>query len=231
MTLVRLLLCAVVALTLLAPASSQAATADGNPWLERRVLNIAHQGGEIEAPSNTLFAFKTAKDKGSDVLELDVHATRDGELVVIHDTTVNRTTNGAGRIDQMTLEQLKTLDAAHWFVPDCGTCHGKPDDAYAYRGYATGEHEIPDDWGEERRDLGELGGATGTDVAGRPIAFVMFERGDVEQRVVHNEERVTAREAEREREALARKYAEYAQGTDNPITFDQYVEVMRQLAR
>jgi hypothetical protein len=48
---------------------------------------------------------------------------------------------------------------------------------------------------------------------------------------VHNEERVQARKAEREREALARKYSEYAQSTDNPITFDQYVEVMRQLAQ
>ena len=93
------------------------------------------------------------------------------------------------------------------------------------------EHEIPDDWGEEVREPGEVGGTTGTDTAGRPMAFVMFERGDIEQRVVHNEERVQARKAEREREALARKYAEYAQGTDNPITFDQYVDVMRQLAR
>ena len=93
------------------------------------------------------------------------------------------------------------------------------------------EHEIPDDWGEEVSDPGELGGTTGADAAGLPMAFVMFERGDVEQRVVHNEERVKARKAERERVALARKYAEYAQGTDNPITFDQYVEVMRQLAR
>jgi len=93
------------------------------------------------------------------------------------------------------------------------------------------EHEIPDDWGEEAGDRGELGGTTGTDVAGRPMAFVMFERGDVEQRVVHNEERVQARKTEREREALARKYAEYAQATAEPITFDQYVDVMRQLAR
>jgi superfamily II DNA or RNA helicase/very-short-patch-repair endonuclease len=93
------------------------------------------------------------------------------------------------------------------------------------------EHEIPDDWGEELSDQGELGGTTGSDDAGRPMAFVMFERGDVEQRVVHNEERMRARKAEREREALARKYAEYAQSTDNPITFDQYVDVMRQLAQ
>jgi glycerophosphoryl diester phosphodiesterase len=127
-----------------APASAQSLV-EGNPWLERRVLNIAHQGGEIEAPSNTLFAFKTAKDKGSDVLELDIHATADGELVVIHDATVDRTTNGTGRIDQMTLAQVKALDAAYWFVPDCGTCRGRPADAYAYRGFATGQRPIPEE--------------------------------------------------------------------------------------
>lgn len=93
------------------------------------------------------------------------------------------------------------------------------------------EHEIPDDWGHEVRERGESPGTTGIDVAGRPAAFVMFERGDIEQRVVHDEERIQARKAEREREALARKYAEYAQGVDDPITFDQYVGVMRQLAQ
>ena len=114
-----------------------------NPWLDRRVLNIAHQGGEIEAPSNTLFAFKTAKEKGADVLELDVHATADGELVVIHDATVDRTTNGEGRVDQMTLEEIKKLDAAHWFIPDCGTCVEESNSLYTYRGYATGVRPIP----------------------------------------------------------------------------------------
>lgn len=133
------LFAALVAVGLVAPVEAQVA----NPWLERRVLNIAHQGGEIEAPSNTLFAFKTAKDKGADVLELDVHATSDGKLVVIHDATVDRTTDGSGRVDSMTLEEIKKLDAAHWFVPDCGTCHNKPDSAYVYRGLATGERPIP----------------------------------------------------------------------------------------
>ena len=123
------------------PATASAVAAS-NTWLDRRVLNMAHQGGEIEAPSNTLFAFKTSLQKGSDVLELDVHATADRELVVIHDATVDRTTNGTGRVDQMTLDQIKELDAAHWFVPDCGTCHDQPDEAYAYRGLATGEHPM-----------------------------------------------------------------------------------------
>jgi superfamily II DNA or RNA helicase len=93
------------------------------------------------------------------------------------------------------------------------------------------EHEIPEDWDNVAGGRGELGGTTGVDVAGRPLAFVMFERGDVEQRVVHDEERVRARRVEREREALARKYAEYVQDTKDPITFDKYVEVMRQLAQ
>ena len=128
----------VLAFALLAPV----APATANPWLERRVLNIAHQGGEIEAPSNTLYALKTAVAKGSEVLEIDVHATADRELVVLHDATVNRTTNGAGRVDQMTLAQIKALDAAHWFVPGCGTCHGRPESEYTLRGYATGERKL-----------------------------------------------------------------------------------------
>lgn len=136
------LICAVAGS--IAPAArGQVAPAVANPWTERRVLNIAHQGGEIEAPSNTLFAFKTAIQKGSDVLELDVHATADRHLVVIHDATVDRTTDGTGRVDAMTLEQIRQLDAAHWFVPRCGTCHDKPGDAYAYRGFATGTQRLP----------------------------------------------------------------------------------------
>ena len=129
------MLSSVLAVTLCGVASA-------NPWLDRRDLNIAHQGGEIEAPSNTLFALKTAKAKGSDVLEIDVHATSDGELVVLHDATVDRTTAGTGEVDAMSLEEIKALDAAYWFVPGCGTCHDRPSSEYAYRGYATGERRI-----------------------------------------------------------------------------------------
>jgi hypothetical protein len=74
---------------------------------------------------------------------MDVHATADRELVVIHDATVDGTIDGHGRIDEMTLEQIKPLDAAHWFVPSCGTCHGNPEESYAYRGYATGKRPLP----------------------------------------------------------------------------------------
>ena len=58
----------------------------------------------------------------------------------------------------------------------------------------------------------------------------MFERGEIEQRVIHDQERVAARRTEREREALARKYAEYASGTDDPIAVEQYVAVMQQIS-
>jgi glycerophosphoryl diester phosphodiesterase len=132
----------VSALGATAASSAPSGPLDQNPWLERRILNIAHQGGETEAPSNTLYALKTAKEKGADVLEIDVHATADRELVVLHDTTVDRTTNGTGRVDAMTLEQIQQFDAAHWFVPGCGTCHGKDESAYALRGYATGERKL-----------------------------------------------------------------------------------------
>jgi glycerophosphoryl diester phosphodiesterase len=135
---VRRLLLLVLAFALLAPATP----ASANEWLERRVLNIAHQGGEIEAPSNTLYALKTAKAKGSEVLEIDVHATADRELVVLHDATVDRTTNGSGRVDAMTLAEIKALDAAYWFVPGCGTCHGRPESEYTLRGYATGNGKL-----------------------------------------------------------------------------------------
>lgn len=86
---------AVAALLTLGAASASAVAPNPNPWLQLRFLNIAHQGGEDEAPSNTMFAFKTAiADRGADMLELDVQLTKDGQLVVIHDDTVTRTTNG-----------------------------------------------------------------------------------------------------------------------------------------
>ena len=97
--------------------------AQQNPWLERRVLNIAHQGGEDEFPSNTLYAFKRATKAGADMLELDVGVTKDGKVVVSHDTTLDRTTNGKGTIASRTLRQIRKLDGAYWFA--------RGDDAYA----------------------------------------------------------------------------------------------------
>jgi glycerophosphoryl diester phosphodiesterase len=149
-------LLSLLALLLASPALLALAEPAGDHWLERRVLNIAHQGGEFEAPSDTLYALKTAVEKGADVLEVDVHATApegDGEraIVAIHDTTVDRTTDGSGRVDAMTLAEVQALDAAHWFVPGIGTCNPdfgceKPEDArYVFRGAAHGdESTLPD---------------------------------------------------------------------------------------
>ncbi len=85
-----------------------------------RPLVFAHRGGGGLYPENTLEAFKYSAAMGVDVLELDVHSTSDGTLVVMHDGDVARTTNGSGRVNQMTLAELKKLDAGYHFTPDDG---------------------------------------------------------------------------------------------------------------
>jgi glycerophosphoryl diester phosphodiesterase len=113
-----------------------------NPWLERRVLNYAHQGGAREAPSSTLLALRQSVAAGCDALELDVHATADGELVVCHDATVDRTTNASGAIAAMTLDELRGLDNAYWWVPGEVVAPGRPDAEYAYRGRAPSDPSL-----------------------------------------------------------------------------------------
>ncbi len=83
-----------------------------------RTLNIAHRGGGLEAPENTLHAFKHAVQAGADAIEMDVWLTSDGHLVVIHDPTVDRTTDGRGSVDMMTLEQIQKLNAAWNWNPE-----------------------------------------------------------------------------------------------------------------
>jgi glycerophosphoryl diester phosphodiesterase len=72
---------------------------------------IAHRGGPRYAPENTLAAFAHAAEAGADMLECDVHMTKDGELIIIHDETLERTTNGSGLVADHTLEELRRLDA------------------------------------------------------------------------------------------------------------------------
>jgi glycerophosphoryl diester phosphodiesterase len=76
-------------------------------------LVIAHRGGAGIAPENTLYAFKMSERLGVDAIELDIRMSKDNQLVVIHDETVDRTTNGFGYVSDMTLEQLKRLDAGY----------------------------------------------------------------------------------------------------------------------
>ena len=78
---------------------------------------IAHRGGAALAPENTLVAIEQAvREWGSDMVEIDVHATADGHCVVMHDSTVDRTTDGTGTIATQTLAELRRLDAGHAFL-------------------------------------------------------------------------------------------------------------------
>ena len=144
----RIALLSALAAALILPAAAQAQ----NPWLGERVLNIAHQGGEDEFPSNTLYAFKRSVKAGADMLELDVGVTKDGKVVVSHDTTLDRTTNGRGTIASHTLRQIRRLDGAYWFSRgDDAYRHDRKRAAYKLRGIATGERKPPK--GYTRKDF------------------------------------------------------------------------------
>jgi glycerophosphoryl diester phosphodiesterase len=82
-----------------------------------RPLDFAHRGASHEAPGNTLAAFLLAAELGADGIELDVQLSQDGEIVVIHDLTLEATTNGRGRVGERSLAELKRLDAGSWFGP------------------------------------------------------------------------------------------------------------------
>ena len=90
------------------------------------ILNIAHRGGRGLAPEGTIAAFDQAMKLNVDMFEYDTHITKDGHLVVIHDPTVDRTTNGTGRVNNMTLAEIQSLDAGYNFVDETGE--------YSFRG-------------------------------------------------------------------------------------------------
>lgn len=85
-----------------------------------RPLVIAHRGGAGRAPENTLAAFTRSASLGAEAIELDVRLSRDGEVVVIHDPTVDRTTDARGRVADRTAAELGRLDAGHRFTADGG---------------------------------------------------------------------------------------------------------------
>lgn len=80
-----------------------------------RFLNFAHRGASAIAPENTLAAYGAAVAAGATAVEMDLHLTADGHVVLMHDSTVDRTTDGSGRIAQMSLAQIRELDAGRWF--------------------------------------------------------------------------------------------------------------------
>ncbi|GAB4570549.1 MAG: glycerophosphodiester phosphodiesterase [Anaerolineae bacterium] len=83
-----------------------------------RVLNFAHRGASHDAPENTLASFRLAAQQGADGIELDVTLSADGEVVVIHDDTVDKTTDGTGVVQELTLAELKAFDAGSYFGPE-----------------------------------------------------------------------------------------------------------------
>lgn len=83
-----------------------------------KIFAVGHRGAPSHAPENTLASHEAAIALGATVIEFDVRYTKDGHFVVIHDSTVNRTTNGRGRVSQLTLEDIKALDAGSWMGPE-----------------------------------------------------------------------------------------------------------------
>lgn len=83
-------------------------------------LVVAHRGNSSVAPENTMPAFASAVAAGADMIEIDVHVSADGVAVVIHDRTVDRTSNGSGAVAALGLDELVRLDAGGWFEPAYG---------------------------------------------------------------------------------------------------------------
>jgi glycerophosphoryl diester phosphodiesterase len=113
-----------------------------NPFLDRRVVAYAHQGGAKEGPSSTLFAIAQALAAGATAVELDVHATSDGEIVVCHDPTLDRTTEATGPIAERSAAEVTALDNAYWFVPGEDARHGLAPDRYPLRGRAADDASL-----------------------------------------------------------------------------------------
>ncbi len=85
---------------------------------KRKVMLAAHRGASEAAPENTLAAIQKALNSPADFIEIDIHQTLDSQLVLMHDATLDRTTNGEGPISAMSLAQIKKLDAGSWFKPE-----------------------------------------------------------------------------------------------------------------
>jgi len=92
-----------------------------NPWIRPSdPLVIAHRGHSIAVPENTMAAYQRAVELGTDMIEADVNITRDGQLVMIHDWKLDRTTSGSGAVHDATLEEVRRLDAGSWFDGHAG---------------------------------------------------------------------------------------------------------------
>lgn len=106
-------------------------------------LELAHAGGDQDAPHSTRFAFEEAVRAGATALELDVQLTADGVLIVQHDDTVDKTTEATGPVNDLTLDEIQALDNAYWFSPLCWPCQDRPAAEYVYRGIRSGDSPPP----------------------------------------------------------------------------------------
>lgn len=98
---------------------------------------VAHRGASAQAPENTMEAFRLAVEAGADAIELDVHLTADGQLAVIHDDTLDRTTDRTGAVRDLTMDEIREADAGARFT--------RPDDAgFPYRGRGLGVPALPE---------------------------------------------------------------------------------------
>ncbi|GGT02084.1 hydrolase [Planobispora rosea] len=115
-----------VALAVMAAAASLPAPAATAAAAPGRIANVAHRGASAYAPENTIAAFRLAREQRADLFELDVQETRDHRLVLMHDTTLARTTNAETvfpgrapwRVADFTLAEIRRLDAGSWFAPE-----------------------------------------------------------------------------------------------------------------
>jgi glycerophosphoryl diester phosphodiesterase len=103
--------------TAFASSLVQAQTAPASGDGSKKIMVIAHRGEHLKHPENTLPAFQAAIDAGADYFELDVRTTSDGKLVLMHDSKVDRTTNGTGEVHGFTFDQIRALDAGSKFSP------------------------------------------------------------------------------------------------------------------
>lgn len=110
----KLLIGTGVALSLLFSPFSQGSAEGPTPGERKQVENVAHRGATGYAPENTMAGFDLAVKMKADYIEIDLQRSKDGKLVVIHDTTVDRTTDGTGKVGDLTFEQLRSLDAGSW---------------------------------------------------------------------------------------------------------------------
>ncbi|MEH7379970.1 glycerophosphodiester phosphodiesterase family protein [Bacillus sp. JJ1533] len=110
----KLLIGTGVAFSLLLSPFSQAFAEEPTVGERKQVENVAHRGASGYAPENTIAGFDVAVDMKADYIEIDVQRSKDGELVLIHDTTVDRTTDGTGKVGDLTFEKLRSLDAGSW---------------------------------------------------------------------------------------------------------------------